>query len=97
MTKKARARFKFEIFDGVLVITDQDTGQGPSVTNDIENVLDEIYQQRPDAPREAVYRDSTGIYDGLNIDEAGRFRGFFSLGETSAAGAVAAVAGGTDQ
>lgn len=74
--------------DDVVVITDQD-GSGPSVRHAIEAVLDQIYAQNPDAPRVVLYRDTTGVYEGVSVDDEGQFEGFYPLETTDTEHAVA--------
>jgi hypothetical protein len=50
----------------LLLIVDMNTGER-SVTNDIENVVNEIYQKLGDKIKEykIIYKDSDGIWDGI--------------------------------
>ena len=49
----------------VLLIEDMDLGR-MSVTNDIENVLSELEDLYRGLPEIIIYRDSEGIWDGVN-------------------------------
>lgn len=65
-----RADYIWGIKDSVLWIRDLDQG-GKSVTNDLENVLIEIAHKLIDQnmilPPFIIYRDSEGMWDGVNI------------------------------
>lgn len=74
---KSRADFTYHISDNVLVIEDKNLGR-MSVTNDIENVIDDIIAEQLTlglcgfvlgrAPQVVIYRDSDGQYDGVRWD-----------------------------
>jgi hypothetical protein len=76
------ADFSADIFQGVLCITDIDLG-GPSVTNDVEHVLRVLQAAGyPVTTAPVIYRDSTGIWDLIEVDHAsGEFVRFVSLNE----------------
>lgn len=75
-----RADYTYTVEGSVIAIVDLDQG-GKSVTNDIENVLDDIRAQIGDlAGYGVIYRDSMGRWDGVRLK-----RGvvqFYSLNET---------------
>jgi hypothetical protein len=72
----------------ILVITDHDEPDTRSVTNAIEEVL-LLCRERfgVDLPSLAIYRDSTGVWDGVRHIE-GTFRGFYPIRETDLARAI---------
>lgn len=72
--------FIAEGFSGALVI--MDCLNGKSVTNDVEYVLQDMRKIYGDLTGiKIMYRDSSGIYDGINHNN-GRFLSFFSINET---------------
>lgn len=86
------ADFDFDIAARVLVIYDLNMGN-KSVTNDIENVLAEIFDQIDELqPIDAViYRDSEGIFDQVILGEGRTFKRFAPLVETEVLKAIAKV------
>jgi hypothetical protein len=77
----------------ILVITDLGYPGTRSVTNDIENVLRECRDRYGlDLPVTVIYRDTQGRWDGVYHLE-GTFRGFYPLGETDRAAAIAKATG----
>jgi hypothetical protein len=77
---RIRADYTYTVESSVIAITDLDRGS-KSVTNDIENVLDDIRAEIGDLAGYAViYRDSMGRWDGVRL--AGRVVEFYSLNET---------------
>jgi len=79
-----QADFTYSMSPDVIAITDLDLGN-KSVTNDIENVLRKIeyWHQASIAAFRIMYRDSLGIWDGVQWD--GRRASFFALQETDEA------------
>ena len=67
-----------QVRDDVVVISDPDDGS-TSITNAIDSVLEQIYAQNPDAPRVVLYRDASGVYDGVAVDEDGQFQNFYPI------------------
>ena len=82
-----RADYTYTVEGSVIAIIDLDQGS-KSVTNDMENVLDDIQTELGDLAGYAViYRDSMGRWDGIRLE-----RGivvFYSLNETDPEGAAA--------
>jgi hypothetical protein len=88
-----QADFTYSMSPDVIAITDLDLGNtitdldlgNKSVTNDIENVLRKIeyWHQGPIKGYRIMYRDSEGIWDGVQWD--GRRASFFALQETKEA------------
>jgi hypothetical protein len=78
------ALFQFAgVIDGVPLIHDLDASGMCSVTNAAEAVVPAVLAELTHEgmrPEVIVYRDSEGIFDGLLIDEGGRFAGYLSLG-----------------
>ena len=66
----------------VLQIVDENRGE-MSVTNDIENVLLEISEALPEdnplSENAVIYRDSTGAWDEVVLDQVGNFQKFAAL------------------
>ena len=85
----SKADYEVQIIDDVFVVTDLDKG-GISVTNDIENVLQDLSYSMDLGGRPVIYRDSMGRFDGVN-HILGRFVSFSSLNETNVYAAVAKV------
>ena len=81
---ECQADFTYSMSPDVIAITDLDLGN-KSVTNDIENVLRKIeyWHQASIAAFRIMYRDSLGIWDGVQWD--GRRASFFALQETDEA------------
>jgi hypothetical protein len=78
---ETQADFTYTIHGGVIAIVDLDLGNC-SVTNDVENVLRKIehFHQGSIVGFRIMYRDSAGIWDG--IDWNGQLASFFALRET---------------
>lgn len=78
-----RVDFTYQLIEpNILFIIDQNMG-GMSVTNGIEEVLEELAPVLPqplDSYR-IVYRDSYGIIDGIST-KGGQFSGFIHIGAT---------------
>jgi hypothetical protein len=84
-----RANFTYKIIDGVICITDLDTGK--SVTNDVENVLSDISAQVGTEEmllRPIIYCDSMQTWDGIKVNSRGEFESFFSISETDQTKAI---------
>jgi hypothetical protein len=62
-----KSNYEWETNGDLLQIVDLNLG-GRSVTNDIDNVINEIYQKIGDELKKykILYRDSEGIWDGVN-------------------------------
>ena len=75
-----RADYTYSVEGSVIAIVDLDHGS-KSVTNDMENVLEDIRAKLGDLAGYAViYRDSMGRWDGVRL--VGRTVEFYSLNET---------------
>jgi hypothetical protein len=74
------AEFSYTVDQGILKIVDLSLGAN-SVTNDAENVLRKIRQRHPAliADYRIMYRDSLGIWDGIEWD--GKEVTFFPIRE----------------
>lgn len=84
----ARASFVWELAGDVLLIFDQNLG-GPSVTNDIEQVLARIAACGVDLDkRRIIYRDSEGRWDRV-ATRGGQFAHFIPLDALSPQEALA--------
>jgi hypothetical protein len=65
--KLTRSNYEWMIKEGILCIVDQNLG-GTSVTNDMENILTEIYLYSDNSIKKMgiIYRDSEGVWDGVH-------------------------------
>jgi hypothetical protein len=74
------AEFSYSLDQGILKIVDLSLG-ADSVTNDAEKVLRKIAQRHPGSISDyrVMYRDSLGIWDGIDWD--GRETRFFLIRE----------------
>jgi len=55
-----------------------------SVTNDIENVVDKVFEQVSINDIDGIiYRDSDGVFDAVIYDSNGKFKDFLLLGSVS--------------
>lgn len=78
--KPFRADYTYTIEGNVIAIVDLDLGS-KSVTNDIENVLEDIRAELGDLAGFAViYRDSMGRWDGVRLKNGSAY--FYSLNES---------------
>ena len=75
-----RADYSYTVEGSVIAIIDLDQGS-KSVTNDMDNVLDDIRAELGDLAGYAViYRDSMGRWDGVRL--VGSSVEFYALNET---------------
>ncbi|MCB1177626.1 MAG: hypothetical protein KDK36_08625 [Leptospiraceae bacterium] len=74
-----KSYYLFEILDNVLVIIDLDKGM--SVTNNINEILEEIESEIVKLPELAIYRDSMKVFDGIEHSK-GKFKRFYPIQET---------------
>lgn len=73
------AVFTYSVVGDVVVIYDSCNG-GKTVTNDVDCVLETITAELGClAGKRVIYRDTDGIFDGIRINEAGRFAGFIGI------------------
>ena len=82
---KARASFSWTEEDGIISIVDlsgNDDDFGPTVTNDIDNVLRQIALEKGHGLQNyrIIYRDTQGIWDGVHVTARGGAR-FYSINE----------------
>lgn len=75
---KGRVIYSYTIEDDIVCIVDSD--EGLSVTNGIEQVLDELHIARVDLTLPVIYRDTMGIWDQIIVKKGG-FHSFRSIGE----------------
>lgn len=67
------------IEQNVLIIIDL-AGGGRSVTEDIDNVLLDLFQDITSLDKKIIiYRDQLGIFDGIHLNEHGEFERFYEL------------------
>lgn len=80
-----RADYTYTVEETIIAIVDLDQGSR-SVTNDIENVLDEISAHLGGLAGYAIiYRDSRGVWDGVRLERGVAV--FYGLNETELEGA----------
>ena len=85
--ERIRADYTYTVEGSIIAIIDLDQGS-KSVTNDIENVLDDIRAEIGDLAGYAViYRDSMGRWDGVRL--IGSSIEFYALNETDGERAAA--------
>ena len=81
---RPEASFEYDItHDKILLIIDLDNGR--SVTNDAQNVLQTIadVERLPSlVGYRVIYRDTLKRWDGMALDETGRFQGLYPIGAT---------------
>jgi hypothetical protein len=85
-----RATYDYAVHGAFVLVIDQDSG--PSVTNDAENVIEDLSRAGVLDGRRVLYRDTDGRWDELLVRD-GAFVGFIALGAASPAGAVAKAEG----
>lgn len=81
-----RADYTYTVAGNVIAIIDLDQGSksrsAGAVTNDMENVLDEISAELGGlAGYSVIYRDSMGRWDGVRLERG--VAAFYSLNETN--------------
>ena len=75
-----RADYTYTVTGNVIAIIDLDQG-GKSVTNDMEDVLNDIRIEIGDlSGYSVIYRDSMGRWDGVRLERS--VVAFYSLNET---------------
>ena len=83
-----RSVYSRAVHGNVIAITDHD--EGKSVTNDAENVIDDLARQGFDLSLyRVIYRDTRGIWDQMLVDRTGHFAGFSSINERDLSAALA--------
>jgi hypothetical protein len=75
--------YSYKVVGDVLVIYDLWNEENPtcSVTNGVEDVLQEIVKALGHLPPYIVYRDTEHLWDEIRSTTDGEFTGFGSLGE----------------
>ena len=75
-----RSEYFYKVVDGVIVI--EDLNGEKSVTNDMKNILRDIFKSDPNlTDHPIIYKDSLGVYDGViysNINVS-----FYSIHKTN--------------
>jgi hypothetical protein len=88
LKNKLRAVYSRAVYGNVIAIIDHD--EGKSVTNDAENVINDLTRQGFDLSQyRVIYRDTRGIWDQMLIDRTGHFAGFSSINERDLPAALA--------
>jgi hypothetical protein len=86
--KEPRSVYSRAVYGNVIAIIDHDEGR--SVTNDAENVIDDLTRQGFDLSKyRVIYRDTRGIWDQVLVDRTGRFAGFSTINERDLSAALA--------
>jgi hypothetical protein len=83
MRQNFRADYEYTVDEdaAIIAIVDLDLGN-KSVTNDMENVLDDIKLKLGTLSGfSVIYKDSLGRWDGVRLDEKGTVH-FYGLGES---------------
>jgi hypothetical protein len=84
-----RAKYRCSTVGGVFAIIDEN---GPtSVTNDIEAVVAEVTEFYDTDDLSLLYRDSDGHWDGIEVDDRGRFKDFIHLRAPNLIEAIKAI------
>ncbi len=70
---KSRASYNFRIIEDKKILSIVDNDQGMSVTNDIENVIQDIktISQEKLEGYKVIYQDTDGIWDGWDMIKNG--------------------------
>ena len=90
LKNKLRAVYSCAVYGNVIAIIDHD--QGKSVTNDAENVIDDLVRQGFDLMRyHVIYKDTRGIWDQILVDRTGHFAGFSSINQRDLSAALASL------
>jgi hypothetical protein len=84
------AAYDYTVHGAFVLVVDQDRGR--SVTNDAENVIEDLSRAGVLAGRRVLYCDTDGRWDELLVSE-GAFVGFVALGAATPAGALAKAEG----
>ncbi len=88
LKNKLRAVYSSAVHGNVIAIVDHEGAR--SVTNDAENVIDDLTRQGFDLSRcHVIYRDTRGIWDQILVDRTSRFAGFSSINERDLSAALA--------
>jgi hypothetical protein len=91
LKQKLRSFYSYEVVDNIIAIIDH--GEGKSVTNDAENVIEDLARQGFDFTHyRVVYKDTRGIWDQILVDRAGHFAGFSSINERDLPAALGKLA-----
>lgn len=85
-----KAKYVWCILENIIVIMEDHDGLSMSVTNDMENVIKEIYQTEKGLPETVIYKDTEGIWDQV-ICKDGEFVDFKHLGAPSMVEAIKEV------
>jgi hypothetical protein len=90
LKNKLRAVYSRAVHGNVIAIIDHDAGR--SVTNDAENVIDDLTRQGFDLSKyRVIYRDTRGIWDQILVDRTGRFAGYSCINERDLSAALTKV------
>ena len=85
---KLRSVYTRAVFSNVIALIDHDNGK--SLTNDAENVIDDLARQGFDLSQyRVIYKDTCGVWDQMMVDRTGHFAGFSTLNERDLPAALA--------
>jgi hypothetical protein len=88
LKNKHRSVYTRQVFGNIIAIIDHDDGK--SVTNDAENVIDDLARQGFDLSQyRVIYKDTRGVWDQMLVDRTGRFAGFSCINEHDLPAALA--------
>jgi hypothetical protein len=83
-----KADYSVRIFGAIFVL--EESGEGCSITNDAENVIDDLASRWDISGCRVIYKDRMGTWDELRV-KRGRFAGFRLLNAPSLKAAFRAV------
>lgn len=85
---RVRAVYRRAVYGNVIAIIDH--RESRSVTNDAENVIEDLVRQGFDLMQyHLIYKDTRGIWDQILVDRTGHFAGFSSINERDLSSALA--------
>jgi hypothetical protein len=86
--KEPRSVYSRAVYGNVIAIIAHD--EGKSLTNDAENVIEDLAAQGFDLSQyRVIYKDTRGIWDQILVDCTGHFAGFSSMNERDLPAALA--------
>ncbi len=85
---RVRAVYRRAVYSNVIAIINH--RESRSVTNDAENVIEDLVRQGFDLMQyHLIYKDTRGIWDQILVDRTGHFAGFSSINERDLSSALA--------
>jgi hypothetical protein len=90
LKNKYRSAYSRAVHGNVITIIDHDGAR--SVTNDAENVINDLARDGFDLSQyHVIYKDTRGIWDQILVDRTGRFVGYSNINERDLAAALTKV------